>query len=72
MPGKANISKKKSQQLKRNSDTNFDEEVELSEKRVRNTAKRKQIHSKHLSSEGKLEHINLKQIKITSNKRKTW
>jgi hypothetical protein len=34
MPGKANASKKKSQQLKRNSKTKVGEEVELSEKKV--------------------------------------
>nr|XP_020026249.1 centromere protein Q [Castor canadensis] len=72
MPGKANASKKKSQQLKRNSKTKVGEEVELSEKKVKNKAKRNKIHSKHLSSEGQMEHINLKQIKIASNKRKTW
>ncbi|KAL2791949.1 centromere protein Q [Daubentonia madagascariensis] len=73
MPGKPNASKKKSQQLKRNPKRKIDdEEVELSEKEVRNTAKRNKNHTKHLSSEGQTKHTNLKQIKITSKKRKTW
>ncbi|XP_069344453.1 centromere protein Q isoform X1 [Eulemur rufifrons] len=73
MPDKPNASKKKSQQLKRNSKrkTN-DEEVKLSEKEVRNIAKRKKNHPKHLSSEGQTKHTNVKRIKIASNKRKTW
>ncbi|XP_049749877.1 centromere protein Q isoform X3 [Elephas maximus indicus] len=74
MPGKPNASKKK-QQLKRNPKRKIDdEEAELSEKEVRNIAKNNK-QPKHLSSEavtGKTEHANLKQIKIASNKRKTW
>ncbi|KAM5166600.1 centromere protein Q [Callospermophilus lateralis] len=73
MPGKANASKKKSQQLKRSSKRKIDnEELELSEKQVRNTGKRNKNHPKNLSSEEQIKHTNLKQIKITSNKRKTW
>ncbi|XP_012616317.1 centromere protein Q [Microcebus murinus] len=73
MPGKPNASKKKYQQLKRNPKRKTDdEEVELSEEEVRNTAKRKQNHPKHLSPEGQPKHTNIKQIKIASNKRKTW
>ncbi|KAM6152308.1 centromere protein Q [Erethizon dorsatum] len=73
MPDKANASKKKSQQLKKNSKRKiFDDEVELSEKEVRSTIKRSKNHPKHMSSEGQTNHINLKQIKIAPNKRKTW
>ncbi|XP_007934480.1 centromere protein Q [Orycteropus afer afer] len=74
MPGKANASKKKSQQLNKNTKRKMDdEEVDLSEKEVRNTLK-KNKQPKHLSFEvtGKTKHTNLKQIKIVSNKRKTW
>ncbi|EHB16684.1 Centromere protein Q [Heterocephalus glaber] len=73
MPGKANASKKKSQQLKKKSKRKIDdEEVKLSEKEVRSTIKKSKNHPKHMSSEGQTNHINLKQIKIASNKRKTW
>uniref|UniRef100_A0A8C6F088 Centromere protein Q n=1 Tax=Marmota marmota marmota TaxID=9994 RepID=A0A8C6F088_MARMA len=72
MPGKANASKK-SQQLKRSSKRKINnEELELSEKQVRNTGKRNKNHPKNLSSEEQIKHTNLKQIKIASNKRKTW
>ncbi|KAM9233529.1 centromere protein Q isoform 1-T2 [Dugong dugon] len=74
MPGKANASKKKSQQLKRNPKRKTgDEEVELSEKEVRKIAKNSK-QPKHPSSEvtGKTKHTNLKQIKIPTKKRKTW
>lgn len=73
MPGKASASKKKSQQLKQNPKRKTDEEeVGFSEKEVRNTAKQNKNHLKRLSSEvtGQTEH--LRQIKITSKKRKTW
>ncbi|XP_034503842.1 centromere protein Q isoform X2 [Ailuropoda melanoleuca] len=73
MSNKASASKKRSQQLKRNPKRKIDdEEVELPEKKVRNTAKNK--NPKHLPSEvtGQTEHTNLKQIKIASNRRKTW
>ncbi|XP_037700464.1 centromere protein Q-like [Choloepus didactylus] len=75
MPDKANASKKKSQKLKRNPKRKIDdEEKELAEKEVRNTMKKIKKHPKHLSSEvtGKTKHANLKQLKIASNKRKTW
>lgn len=72
MPGEANASKKKSQQLKKNSKRKIDDEAELSEKEVRITVKRSKSHPKHMSSEGQTKHINLKQVKIASNKRKTW
>uniref|UniRef100_A0A8C9ULN0 Centromere protein Q n=1 Tax=Spermophilus dauricus TaxID=99837 RepID=A0A8C9ULN0_SPEDA len=73
MPGKANASKKKSQQLKRSSKRKIDnEELQLSKKQVRNTGKRNKNHLKNLSSEEQIKHTNLKQIKIASNKRKTW
>ncbi|XP_036104450.1 centromere protein Q isoform X1 [Molossus molossus] len=75
MSSKANASKKRFQQLKRNPKRKTDdEEVELSEKEVRNTVKKKKNHPKHLSSEetGQTEQTNLKQVKITSSKRKTW
>ncbi|XP_053423446.1 centromere protein Q-like [Nycticebus coucang] len=72
MPGKPHVSKKKSQQLKRNSKRKTDDDEELSEKKVRNTGKRNKSHSNHLSSEGQTKHTNIKQIKIAPNKRKTW
>uniref|UniRef100_A0A8D2JG31 Centromere protein Q n=1 Tax=Sciurus vulgaris TaxID=55149 RepID=A0A8D2JG31_SCIVU len=73
MPGKANASKKKSQQLKKNSKGKINnEELELSEKQVRNTGKRNKNYPKHLSTEGQIKHTDLKQIKIASKKRKTW
>ncbi|VTJ75380.1 Hypothetical predicted protein [Marmota monax] len=73
MPGKANASQRKSQQLKRNSERKINnEELELSEKQVRNKGKRNKNHSKHLSSEVQTKHTNLKQIKTASNKRRTW
>ncbi|EHB08081.1 Centromere protein Q [Heterocephalus glaber] len=73
MSGKGNASKKKSEQLKKNSRRKLDdEEVELSEKEVRSMIKRSKNHPKHMSSAGQTDHINLKQIKIASNKRKTW
>ncbi|VCX31529.1 unnamed protein product [Gulo gulo] len=73
MSSKASSSKKRSQQLKRNPKRKIDdEEVELPGKKVRNTAKNK--NPKHLLTEvtGQTEHTNLKQVRITSNKRKTW
>nr|XP_008505958.1 PREDICTED: centromere protein Q isoform X2 [Equus przewalskii] len=64
MPGKANASPKKSQQLQRNLKRKTDdEEVEFSEKEVRNTVKKVM---------GQTKHTNLKQVKISSDKRKTW
>ncbi|XP_053433747.1 centromere protein Q-like [Nycticebus coucang] len=72
MPGNPHVSKKKSQQLKRNSKRKTDDDEELSEKKVRNTGKRNKSHSNHLSSEGQTKHTNIKQIKIAPNKRKTW
>ncbi|XP_004626636.1 centromere protein Q isoform X3 [Octodon degus] len=71
MPNKAKASKEKSQQLKKSSKRKIDDEVPLSEKEVRSTIKRSKNHPKHMSSEGQTN-INLKQIKIASNKRKTW
>ncbi|XP_069930766.1 centromere protein Q isoform X2 [Oryctolagus cuniculus] len=69
MPGKTNVSKK-SQQLKRNPKRKIDdEEVKLPEKEVRKTVKRNKNHTKRLSSEGQ---TNLKRVKISSTKRKTW
>ncbi|XP_059138277.1 centromere protein Q [Peromyscus eremicus] len=74
MPGKANASKKKSQQLKRNSKQRADEEVDFPENEVGNTAKRNKSRAGHLSSKatGQAKSINLKRIKVASNKRKTW
>ncbi|KAL1771551.1 centromere protein Q [Sigmodon hispidus] len=74
MPGKANASKRKSQQLKRNSKHRANEEVDLPESEVGNTAKRKKRHAGHLSSNvtGQAKYINRKLIKIASNKRTTW
>ncbi|XP_065769027.1 centromere protein Q [Muntiacus reevesi] len=74
MSSKANASKKKSQQLKRNPKRKIDEESEISEKKVRNTVKKNKNHPKHLSSEvtRQTKHTTLKQVKIASNKRKTW
>lgn len=73
MSGKANVSKKNFEQLKRNPKRKKDnEEVVLSEKKVRNTVKRNKNHLKDLFSEGQTKHTNLKQIKIAPNKRKTW
>lgn len=69
MPGKTNVSKK-SQQVKRNPKRKIDdEEVKLPEKEVRKTVKRNKNHTKRLSSEGQ---TNLKRVKISSTKRKTW
>uniref|UniRef100_A0A2K5ETZ3 Centromere protein Q n=1 Tax=Aotus nancymaae TaxID=37293 RepID=A0A2K5ETZ3_AOTNA len=59
MSGKANASKKNSQQLKRNP----------KRKRI---MRKCLIHLKDLSSEGQTKHTSLKQVKIASNKRKTW
>ncbi|KAB0391546.1 hypothetical protein E2I00_005761 [Balaenoptera physalus] len=54
MSSKANPSKKRSQHLKRNPKRKIDnEEAELPEKEVRNTAKKNKSHPKHLSSEVK-------------------
>lgn len=73
MSSKANVSKKRSQQLKRNPKRKIDEEeVELPEKEVRNTARINKSHPKHLSSEGHTTHTNLKQVAIASDKRKNW
>nr|XP_004649774.2 centromere protein Q [Jaculus jaculus]XP_045012889.1 centromere protein Q [Jaculus jaculus]XP_045012890.1 centromere protein Q [Jaculus jaculus] len=74
MSGKASASKKKSQPLKRNSKRRADEEVERSDKEVRNTAKRSKKHSPQLPSEeiGHTEHNGLKQIKIAPSKWKAW
>ncbi|XP_029800171.1 centromere protein Q [Suricata suricatta] len=72
MSKKAVASKKISQQLKRNPKRKIDEEIELPKKKARNTAKNK--NPKHLPSEvtGQRELTNLRQVKIASNKRKTW
>lgn len=75
MSSKANNSKKKSQQLKRNPKRKTDdEEAELPGKKVRNTVKKNKNHPKHLSSEvtRQTKHTTLKQVKIASNKRQTW
>lgn len=74
MSSKANASKKKSQQLKRNPKRKIDEEAEISENKVRNTVKKNKNHPKHLSSEvtRQTKHTTLKQVKIASSKRKTW
>ncbi|XP_029415603.1 centromere protein Q isoform X2 [Nannospalax galili] len=74
MSGKANASKKKTQKVKRISKRRIDEEVELAENEVRNTAKRNKRFPKLPSSEGieQAKHIKLKQIKIASSKRTTW
>lgn len=73
MYSKANASKKRSQQLKRNPKRKIDDkEVELSEKKVKNTVKKNKNHPKHLSSEGQTEQTSLKQVKIESSRRKTW
>lgn len=74
MSSKANTTKKTSQQLKRNRKRKIGrEEVELSEKVARNTAK-KNNQRKYLSSEetGQTKDTSLKQVKIASSKRKTW
>ncbi|XP_006926526.1 centromere protein Q isoform X1 [Pteropus alecto] len=72
MSSKANATKKMPQQLKRNRKRKIGhEEVELSEKEVRNTAK-KNNQLKCLSSEGQTKDTSLKQVKIASSKRKTW
>ncbi|XP_014926646.1 centromere protein Q isoform X2 [Acinonyx jubatus] len=73
MSNKAGASKKRPQQLKKNPKRKTDdEEVELPERKVRNTAKNK--NPKHLLSEvtGQAEHTNLKRVKVAFNKRKTW
>ncbi|ERE87949.1 centromere protein Q isoform X1 [Cricetulus griseus] len=69
MPGKANASKKKSQQLKRNSKRRANEEVDLPENEVGNKS-----HSGHLSSKGTGEAkcINRKQVRVASKKRTNW
>lgn len=75
MSSKRNTSKKRSQQSKRNPKRKIDdEEVELSEKEVRNTMKKNENPPKRLSSEetGQTEHTSLKQVKIPSNKTNTW
>ncbi|XP_064332638.1 centromere protein Q, partial [Camelus dromedarius] len=75
MASKANASRKRSQQLKRNPERKTDdEEAELSEEEVRNKAKKNKNHPKHLSPEvkGQTKHANLKQVKIASHRRKTW
>ncbi|KAK2508977.1 hypothetical protein MC885_002326 [Smutsia gigantea] len=72
MLSKANASKKRSQQLKRNPKRKIDDEVKLPEKEIRNTAKKNKSHPKHLSSEGHITHTNLKQVVMASDKRKTW
>ncbi|XP_051008904.1 centromere protein Q [Acomys russatus] len=74
MSGKANASKKKSQQLKRNAKQRADEEVDLPEHEVGNTAKRNKSHAEHPSSKvtGQAKRINLKQVKISSNKKINW
>ncbi|XP_004471239.2 centromere protein Q [Dasypus novemcinctus] len=75
MPNKANASKKISQKFKRNPKRKVDDEdMVLSEKEVKNTMKKIKKQPKYLSSEvtGKTKHTNLKQVKIASNKRKTW
>ncbi|XP_040329668.1 centromere protein Q isoform X2 [Herpailurus yagouaroundi] len=73
MSNKAGASKKRPQQLKKNPKRKTDdEEVELPERKVRNTAKNK--NPKHLPSEvtGRTENTNLKRVKVAFNKRKTW
>ncbi|CAO2607659.1 Centromere protein Q [Lemmus lemmus] len=74
MPGKANASKRKSQQLKRTSKQRADEEGDLPENEVGITVKRNRSHAGHLSSKvtGQAKCTYLKRIKIASNKRSTW
>lgn len=75
MTGKANTSKKKSQQLKRSPKRKtHDEEMDLLKKAVKSTKKRNKNHPKYLSSEetGQTDQTNLKQVKIAPKRRKTW
>ncbi|XP_066215333.1 centromere protein Q [Saccopteryx leptura] len=72
MSSKANASKKRSQQLKRKPKRKIDEEeVELSEKEVRNTVKR---NKNHLSNEetGQTEQTRLRRVKTASGRGKAW
>ncbi|XP_034377198.1 centromere protein Q [Arvicanthis niloticus] len=74
MSGKANASKKKSQQVKRKLKQRANKEADLPENEVENTAKRNRSHTGHLSSKvtGKAKYVHLKRVKISSNKRTTW
>lgn len=75
MTGKADVSRKKSQSLKRRAKRKTaDEEMELSENEVRNAHKKNKSQKRRLSSQetGQTSHTNLKKIKISSKKRKTW
>ncbi|XP_015993228.2 centromere protein Q isoform X3 [Rousettus aegyptiacus] len=74
MSSKANSTKKTSQQLKRNQKRKIGhEEMELSEKVVRNTAKKKnQLECLTSEETGQTKDTSLKQVKIASSKRKTW
>ncbi|KAM8777150.1 centromere protein Q [Rhynchonycteris naso] len=75
MSSKANASKKRSQPLKKKPKRKIDdEEVELSEKEVRNTVKSNKNHPKRLSNEetGQTEQTRLRQVKTASSRRKAW
>ncbi|CAH7220943.1 centromere protein Q [Phodopus roborovskii] len=74
MPGKGSASKRKSQQLKRNSKQRADEDVDLPENEVGNTAKRNKSQVGHLSSKvtGQAKHTSLKRVTVASNKRTAW
>ncbi|XP_028622510.1 centromere protein Q [Grammomys surdaster] len=74
MSGKANASKTKSQQVKRNLKQRADKEEDLPANEVESTAKRNRSHTGRLSSKatGKAKCVHLKRVKISSNKRTTW
>ncbi|GAB1301067.1 Centromere protein Q [Apodemus speciosus] len=69
MSGKANASKKKSQQAKKNLKQRANKEADLLENEAGNRS-----HAGHLSSTvtGQAKYVHLKRVKISSNKRTNW
>ncbi|XP_052048453.1 centromere protein Q [Apodemus sylvaticus] len=74
MSGKANASKKKSQQAKKNLKRRADKETDLPENEAGNRAKRNRSHAEHQSTTGtgQTKFVHLKRVKISSNKRTNW
>lgn len=75
MSGKATISEEKSQPFKRNKKRKTDNaDMDLSEEEIGITDKKNKSQPKCLSSKetGETSHTVLKQVKISSNKRRTW
>lgn len=74
MSSKANASKKKSQEAKKNLKQRANKEADLPENEAGNRAKRNRSHAGHLSSTvtGQAKCVHLKRVKISSYKRTNW